>query len=60
MKMNVFVVILDNNKMNRNYFIKLILFGWLLNIYYMYERCRSVYQLFSLSDQNCKFLGSIK
>lgn len=43
MKMNVFVVILDNNKMNRNYFIKLILFGWLLNIYCMYERCRSVY-----------------
>lgn len=43
MKMNVFVVILDNNKMNRNYFIKLILFGWLLNIYCMYMRDVEVY-----------------
>lgn len=43
MKTNAPVVISDNNKMNRNYFIKLILSGWLLNIYRMYTRDAEVH-----------------
>lgn len=43
MKTNAPVVISDNNKMNRNYFIKLILSGWLLNIYRLYTRDAEVH-----------------
>lgn len=43
MKTNAPVVISDNNKMTRNYFIKLILSGWLLNIYRMYTRDAEVH-----------------